>query len=155
MTSWLPNIATILILCSFSFFKPLRNSSIVSALSCALSKVSPQFKTKSTTIGAVGTYKLKGVSEEHRVQAIAYSILFGVDECIFTYESVAKDGWTKGEEAKIDLRTFYIKITEEDRKELLDRLSEIAKQYYNNEIPAKEDKCFFCVYKNACERVGN
>lgn len=118
------------------------------------SKVLFEFKTKSTTIGTVGTYKLKGVQEEHRIQAVAYSILFGVDEVVFMYESVAKDGWTKGEEAKIDLRTFYIKITEEDRKELLDRLSEIAKQYYNNEIPAKEDKCFFCVYKTVCERVG-
>ena len=117
------------------------------------SKVLFEFKTKSTTIGAVGTYKLKGVSEEHRIQAVAYSILFGVDEAIFTYESVAKDGWTKGAEAKVDLRTFYIKITEEDRIELLDRLSEIAKQYYADKLPAKEDKCFFCVYKTACERA--
>lgn len=118
------------------------------------SKVLFEFKTKSTTIGTVGTYKLKGVQEEHRIQAVAYSILFGVDEVVFMYESVVKDGWTKGAEAKVDFRTFYIKITEEDRKELLDRLSEIAKQYYNNEIPAKEDKCFFCVYKTVCERVG-
>lgn len=118
------------------------------------SKVLFEFKTKSTTIGTVGTYKLKGVQEEHRIQAVAYSILFGVDEVVFMYESVAKDGWTKGAEAKVDFRTFYVKITEEDRKELLDRLSEIAKQYYNNEIPAKEDKCFFCVYKTVCERVG-
>lgn len=118
------------------------------------SKVLFEFKTKSTTIGTVGTYKLKGVQEEHRIQAVAYSILFGVDEVVFMYESVAKDGWTKGAEAKVDFRTFYVKITEEDRKNLLDRLSEIAKQYYNNEIPAKEDKCFFCVYKNACEMVG-
>lgn len=118
------------------------------------SRILFEFKTKSTTIGTVGTYKLKGVQEEHRIQAVAYSILFGVDEVVFMYESVAKDGWTKGVEAKVDFRTFYVKITEEDRKNLLDRLSEIAKQYYNNEIPAKEDKCFFCVYKNACEMVG-
>ena len=54
----------------------------------------------------------------------------------------------------MDFRTFYIKITEEDRKELLDRLSRIAKQYYAKAIPAKEDNCFFCQYKTACERVG-
>lgn len=119
------------------------------------SRVLFEFKTKSTTIGTVGTYKLKGVQEEHRIQAVAYSILFGVDEVVFMYESVAKDGWTKGAEAKVDFRTFYVKIAEEDRIALLDRLSEIAKAYYNNEIPAKEqDKCFFCVYKSACERVG-
>lgn len=119
------------------------------------SKVLFEFKTKSTTIGAVGTYKLKGVQEEHRIQAIAYSIMFGIDECIFTYESVAKDGWTKGEEAKVDLRTFYVKITEEDRIALLDRLSDIALDYYMNYVPEKEeDKCFFCQYKTVCEKVG-
>ena len=120
------------------------------------SKVLFEFKTKSTTIGTVGTYKLKGVQEEHRIQAVAYSILFGVDEVVFMYESVAKDGWTKGAEAKVDFRTFYVKITEEDRKSLLDRLSEVASDYYVNKIPEKEsEKCFFCVYKEACERVGN
>lgn len=118
------------------------------------SKVLFEFKTKSTSIGAVGTYKLKEPAKEHRLQAVAYSILFGVNEAIFCYESVAKDGWTKGAEAKVDLRTFYIKITEEDRQALLDRMSEIAKEYYAESIPAKEeDKCFFCVYKSACKRV--
>lgn len=118
------------------------------------SKVLFEFKTKSTTIGTVGTYKLKGVQEEHRIQAIAYSIMFGIDEAVFMYESVAKDGWTKGADAKVDFRTFYVKITEEDRIALLDRLSEIAKQYYEGKIPKKEaDKCFFCVYKTACAKV--
>lgn len=120
------------------------------------SRVLFEFKTKSTTIGAVGTYKLKGVQEEHRIQAVAYSILFGVNEVVFMYESVAKDGWTKGVEAKVDFRTFYVKITEEDRQNLLNRLSKIASAYYKKHIPEKEpEKCFFCVYKEACERVGN
>lgn len=118
------------------------------------SKVLFEFKTKSTTIGCVGTYKLKGVQEEHRIQAIAYSILFGVDECIFCYESVAKDGWTKGADAKIDLRTFYVKVTEEDRQQLLDKFAETAEAFYKGEQLPKEDKCFFCVYKTACEKLG-
>ncbi|MDK0636866.1 PD-(D/E)XK nuclease family protein [Clostridium perfringens] len=118
------------------------------------SKVLFEFKTKSTTIGCVGTYKLKGVQDEHRTQAIAYSLLFGVDEVVFMYESVAKDGWTKGAEAKVDFRTFYVKVTEEDRQQLLDKFSEVAKDFYEKKIPEKEDKCFFCVYKEACERVG-
>lgn len=118
------------------------------------SKVLFEFKTKSTTIGCVGTYKLKGVQDDHRTQAVAYSLLFGVDECIFMYESVAKDGWTKGSEAKVDFRTFYVKVTEEDRQQLLDKFSEIAKDYYAGNLPDKEDKCFFCVYKEACERAG-
>lgn len=118
------------------------------------SKVLFEFKTKSTSIGAVGTYKLKGVQEEHRTQAVAYSILFGVDECIFCYESVAKDAWTKGADAKVDFRTFYVKVTEEDRKQLLDKFAEVAKDFYEEKLPEKEDKCFFCVYKDACEKAG-
>lgn len=117
-------------------------------------KVLFEFKTKSTTIASVGTYKLKGVQEDHRIQAIAYSILFGVDECIFCYESVAKDSWVKGSEARIDLRTFYVKVTEEDKKQLLDRMSNIAKMYYSKQMPDKEDKCFFCAYKTVCNKVG-
>lgn len=119
------------------------------------SKVLFEFKTKSTTIATVGTFKMKGVQDEHRIQAVAYSIMFGVDEVIFMYESVAKDNWNKGEEARVDIRTFYVHITQEDRNALLDRLSEIAKQYYKNILPKKEtDKCFFCVYKEACGKAG-
>lgn len=114
-----------------------------------------EFKTKSTTIASVGTYKMKDVSPDHRLQCVAYSILFGIDEFIICYESVAKDGWTKGEEARSDIRTFYVKVTEQDRQALLDKYAEIAKQYYEGKTPKKEqDKCFFCVYKNICQEVG-
>lgn len=119
------------------------------------STVGLEFKTKSTTLGAVGTFKLKEPAFEHKQQAIAYSILFGVDEFIFVYESLAKDGWTKGADAKPDIRTFYFKVEEEDRQNLLDRLSNIAKQYYADTLPVKEEgKCLFCPYKAVCEQRG-
>ena len=112
-----------------------------------------EFKTKSTTIGAVGSYKLKEPAEEHRTQSTAYSIMFGIDEVLFMYESLAKDGWMKGEEAKPDFRTFYHKITAEDKKQLLDRFSMIAKSFYENELPPKEEsKCLFCQYKTICAK---
>lgn len=119
------------------------------------STVGLEFKTKSTTLGAVGTYKLKEPASEHKQQAIAYSILFGVDEFIFVYESLAKDGWMKGAEAKPDIRTFYFKVEEEDRQKLLDRFSKIAKAYYKNQLPVKEEeKCLFCPYKTLCQERG-
>lgn len=116
------------------------------------SKIGFEFKTKSTTIGTVGHYKMKDAGAEHKLQCVAYSILFEIDEFIITYESVAKDGWSKGEEAKPDLRTFYYKVTNEDRQELLDKWAETAKYFYLNKIPEREtDKCIFCPYKTVCE----
>ena len=121
------------------------------------SRVGFEFKTKSTTISAVGSYKLKEPSEDHKAQAVAYSILFGIDEFIFLYESLAKDGWLKGEDAKPDIRAFYFKVTEEDRRELLTRLGEIARSYESGEMPQRNtEKCLFCNYKTACKEVlGN
>lgn len=113
-----------------------------------------EFKTKSTTIGTVGHYKMKDAGADHKTQCTAYSLLFGLDEFIITYESVAKDGWNKGEEAKPDLRTFYHKVTEEDRQELLDKWADVAKRVYEKNIPAPDkEKCIFCPYKTACEGV--
>lgn len=114
-----------------------------------------EFKTKSTTLGAVGTYKLKEPASDHKAQATAYSLLFGVDEFIFVYESLAKDGWLKGAEAKPDIRTFYHKVTESDKVALLEKLKETADAYYSKQIPDKElEKCMFCQYKTACEKAG-
>lgn len=113
-----------------------------------------EFKTKSTTIGCVGSYKMKAPAEEHILQCTAYSLLFDIDEFILMYESVAKDGWMKGKDAKIDFRTFYHKVTEEDKKALLDKLADVTAMYNKGHLPPKEDdKCVFCPYKTLC-KVG-
>lgn len=115
-------------------------------------RVGFEFKTKSTTLGAVGTFKLKAPADEHRTQCIAYSLLFGVDEFVIMYESLAKDGWMKGSEAKPDVRTFYITVTEKDRQTLLARFSEVADAFYHDEVPDREeDKCIFCPYQTVCK----
>lgn len=110
-----------------------------------------EIKTKSTTIASVGTYLLKKPSDSHLIQATAYSILFGIDEYIFLYESLAKDGWNKGEVAKPDLRTFYHRVTEEDRQALLDKFADVITAVEDKKLPPKEeDKCMFCQYKHLC-----
>lgn len=115
-----------------------------------------EFKTKSTTIGAVGNFKLKEPQADHTQQATAYSLMFGVDECLFMYESLAKDGWMKGEEAKPDFRTFYHKVTQQDKDALLDKFATIADAYYKKELPDKdESKCLFCPYKTICQENKN
>ncbi|MCW6094601.1 PD-(D/E)XK nuclease family protein [Clostridium sporogenes] len=111
-----------------------------------------EFKTKSNSIGQVGNYKMKAPAPYHLEQCTAYSILFGMDEFILMYESVAKDQWAKGAEAKSDIRTFYYKVTEEERTKLLDKFATVTKAIENREIPEKQpDKCMFCPYKSLCE----
>lgn len=117
------------------------------------SMVGFEFKTKSTTIGTVGSFKLKAPAQEHISQCVAYSLLFDLDEFILMYESVAKDGWMKGADAKIDFRTFYHKVTEQDKMDLLNKLAEVTRMYNAGVLPPKEeDKCIFCPYKSTCSR---
>ncbi|MDC3413938.1 PD-(D/E)XK nuclease family protein [Terrihalobacillus insolitus] len=120
------------------------------------SRIGFEFKTKSTTIGAVGNYKLKDAQESHKEQAIAYSLLFGIDEFIFVYESLAKDGWNKGVEAKPDIRAFYFKPSEEQKTNLLEKFARVAAMVERGELPKPEyDKCLFCPFKEVCSKDGD
>lgn len=113
-----------------------------------------EFKTKSTTIGAVGNYKMKDAQEGHKIQCTAYALLFGVYEHLIVYESLAKDRWTANEDAKLDLRVFYHKVTDEDVTALLDKYAYITKCVEMEEIPPVEsDKCLFCPYKSKCKDI--
>jgi len=121
------------------------------------SKIGFEFKTKSTTIGAVGNYKMKDAHDSHKMQAIAYSLLFGVDEFVFVYESLAKDGWLKGEDAKPDMRAFYFKPTETQKQEILDKFATVVEHVENNDKPeAVQDGSvyLFSEYKTQLKKDG-
>lgn len=110
-----------------------------------------EFKTKSNTLGQVGNYKMKAPAPYHLEQCNAYSLLFGLEEFVLMYESLPKDGWTKGAEAKVDIRTFYYKATEESKTLLLDKFAEITKAVEAEKTPVMQpDKCMFCNYKHLC-----
>lgn len=116
-------------------------------------KLGFEFKTKSTTISAIGDYKLKRPSDSHVEQCVAYALLFGVDEFLIVYESLAKDSWNKGEEAKPDLKAFYLKVSQAEKDALLEKFTRIAK-HVKNRIPPTPDleKCIFCPYKALCDK---
>lgn len=120
------------------------------------SRIGFEFKTKSTTIAQVGNYKMKTAEESHRLQTVAYSLLFGIEEFFILYESVAKDSWMKGAAAKDDLRCFYIRVTEQEREDLISKWARVAEQCYNGEIPDGDfTKCIFCPFKSRCHGVAN
>nr|WP_207732375.1 PD-(D/E)XK nuclease family protein [Heliobacterium chlorum] len=118
-------------------------------------KIGFEYKTKSTTLGAIGNYKMKDAQEDHKTQCIAYSLLFGLREFLIVYESLAKDSWTKGDEAKADMRAFYFAVTDEDRNQLLHKFATVAQMYYAGKLPAKAiEKCIFCPYKMKCKEIA-
>jgi len=112
-----------------------------------------EFKTKSTTISAVGNYMLKAPASYHLQQVTGYSLLFDLMEHLIVYESVAKDNWRAGEGAKPDIRAFLVEITERQRDALLDKYAEVAEARANGEVPkAETDNCLFCTYKSQCDQ---
>lgn len=117
-------------------------------------RIGYDFKTKSTTIAAVGDYKLKVPQENNVLQMVAYSLLFDVDEYIIHYESLAKDNWTKGKDARPDMKVFHIKITDEMREELLQKFARITKAVRLGELPPREpDNEMFSKYKTLNEAI--
>lgn len=110
-------------------------------------KVGFEFKTKSTTIGQVGHYKMKDAQDDHKMQVVAYSLLFGLEDFIIMYESLAKDGWTKGAEAKPDIRAFHVHVTQEMRDELLDKFAEAVACKEHGIEPEDKTLGFFSNYK--------
>lgn len=110
-----------------------------------------EFKTKSNTIAQVGTYLLKDAKDYHKQQCVAYSLLFGIDDYILMYEALAKDGWAKGNDARVDIRTFYYHVTQEDKDQLQQKFIDVSNAIKTNTIPPTEpDRCMFCEYKVAC-----
>ncbi|SFH22553.1 hypothetical protein SAMN05660649_04341 [Desulfotomaculum arcticum] len=119
-------------------------------------KLGLEFKTKSTTISSIGDYKMRDAQESHKQQCIAYSLIFNLREFLIVYESLAKDSWTKNENAKPDLRAFCVEVSDNQREALLDKYAEVAEARYNGEIlPAEFDKCIFCTYKTQCEEMAS
>lgn len=110
------------------------------------SKIGFEYKTKSNSVAQIKS--LREPSRSHFTQCVAYSILFGVDEWCITYESVAKDKWTTGENARPDMKIFYVKVTENDRQRLLDRWSRVAMNLQDGEVSTPDfSKCLFCPFK--------
>jgi hypothetical protein len=118
------------------------------------SQVGFEYKTKSNSVAQIK--QLKEPNPSHKLQCVAYSILFGVDEWLLTYESVAKDKWTTNENARPDFKIFYVKVTESDRKRLLNKWSEVAEHVENGELPENDVKDFlFFPYKKYYAELMN
>lgn len=114
-------------------------------------KIGFEYKTKSNSVAQIK--QVKDVNQ-YKQQLIAYSILFDVDEWLVTVESVAKDKWSTNENARPDFKVFYEKITDRDKKLLLDKWARVAENVETGEIPNPNySKCIFCQFKGICSEV--
>lgn len=118
------------------------------------SKIGFEFKTKSNSVAQIK--QIKEPQIPHKWQTVAYSLLFDVDEWLIVYESVAKDKWSTGENARPDFKVFYNKVTQQDKDTLLKRWARVAEDSYNGEVSRPDyHKCLFCPFKNVCNQVGD
>ncbi|MGG0487232.1 PD-(D/E)XK nuclease family protein [Priestia aryabhattai] len=115
-------------------------------------KVGFEYKTKSNSVAQIK--QVKDI-KQYQHQLTAYSILFGVNEWLVNVESVAKDKWSTGSIARDDFKVFYHKVSEADKKALLDKWARVAANVDDGEL-SKPDygKCLFCPFKSTCQEVG-
>jgi CRISPR/Cas system-associated exonuclease Cas4 (RecB family) len=117
------------------------------------SSIGFEFKTKSNSVADIK--RLKEPAPSHRQQCVAYSVLFGINEFVIVYESVAKDKWSTGPEARDDMKAFYVKVTQADRNRLLDKWARVVENLQDGEVSAPDySKCTFCPFKTHCGEVN-
>lgn len=93
--------------------------------------------------------------ENHRSQATAYYLIFGINKIMFEYESLQKPDWSDINPDKPDQKHFYIEISNEEARALLIRLAKVARQIENRQLPEPElSKCSFCAFKTICAEDG-
>jgi len=97
-----------------------------------------------------GVKKLTSADPKHKKQCIIYSIMYGVDSYIITYVSAVKDNWA--ESAPV-VKSFDVKITEEDRKQLLDYFADLVRRAKEGNPPALNVEGWtFNNFKTACAK---
>lgn len=101
-----------------------------------------EFKTE-TSLKFNGRFS---VAEEHQNQAIAYSLLFNIDDVLFVY--ISRDN--------LDMKAFMYSPTLEEKEKLISKINECNDYLSLNQVPPKphfeeyENVCKYCQYKNTC-----
>lgn len=139
------------------------------------SRIIFEYKTKATGIRPMNSkLDYKGAQDDHQRQVIAESLVFGINEALIVYESTHKPSWFSDEESSSvtkgqktwkegeplkDLRAFYVKITPDMQRSLLDDLARQSALVY--EVRAGEPvpdvsvemtgKCGFCQFRGHCK----
>lgn len=97
-----------------------------------------EIKSKQTTAARTKPYSLSAPEPKHIDQCTVYSIMYGLDYFVITYVNASKKSWAMTPEEYAenpDVRAFGVYITEEMRKEVLDRFAGVVKAVKANTPP--------------------
>ena len=95
------------------------------------------------------TYKFGSQEEpfpEHKVQATAYSLAFGIDKIIFLYEN--RDTCSK--------KAYLVDVTQKMKQDLIEKIRVCDSHVLNQVPPPKSENvkdCRYCNYKKACKEA--
>lgn len=83
---------------------------------------------------------------KHEFQAALYCLCFGIDRVMFLYE-----------DRNLTFRkAFDIKISEEFKEQVKNRIKHILAYNEKNKVPPREkSKCTYCNYKQSCKQLGD
>lgn len=121
-------------------------------------RIGLECKSKSTTYSKTGDFSMKGPSDDHKLQCVCYSLMYGtpeapLDKFLITYWNVSKKSWVVSPEdlAKYpDVRVFEYVVTEQDKQNVLDKFVSVLDAADAREKPEFDiEKFTFCNFKGA------
>lgn len=117
-------------------------------------KVGLEVKSKQTSYSQTGDFSMKDADPKHKLQTVAYSLMYDVDYWIIVYVNGSKKSWNM-EEADFlkypDIRAFGHYVTQEMKDRLISKFDGIMDAVDNNQPPKLDlTKWTFNNFKKAC-----
>ena len=117
-------------------------------------RVGLEVKSKQTSYSKTSLHSMRHADIKHKKQTITYSLMFDVDYWIIVYVNASKKAWKPTEEDMQkcpDIRAFGHFVTDEMKKEVLDRFTYICKCVDDSTPPPLElENWAFNNYKKSC-----
>ena len=112
-----------------------------------------EVKSKQQTPSKTSLTAMKEPQESHVKQITAYSIMYDLEDYVIMYVNTSHKAWEMTEEEfqkTPDIRLFDVKVTEEDKTDLLDYFADIARRVREDDPPLPDlSRWRFNSYKNA------
>lgn len=105
-------------------------------------RIGLEIKSKQTTYSRTSDYSMKEPEAKHVKQTVAYSHMYRdpntgqpLDHYLILYVNLSKKGWFASFEEAPDLKCFGVTITDDDRAELFDYMTDVLAAVQAKELP--------------------
>lgn len=117
-------------------------------------RVGLEVKSKQTSYSQTGDFSMKQADPKHKLQTVAYSIMYNVDFWIIVYVNGSKKSWNMSEEdfnKYPDIRAFGHYVTQDMKDKLIAKFDGIIDAVEKNDPPKLDlTKWTFNNFKKAC-----